>query len=260
MLPRTLPSLILIPTILATSSASAGPDWTEVPDAGRITPQVVGIPVQPETIVGELAGMDADGGPDIADTYTIRVDKPGTFVATTGGIGGVPDTGLSTTGSIGGVGDTRASTTNFNTRLYLFQLSRVGLLANDNISPTRPVSRLLAFSTDGTDIRIPAPGNYILAVSFGDVFPVNANGQIFSLDDPLGGPFQVSGPDGSGGTAPFNGWAGNIVARPPAKYAITILNECGAAPAPCPADVNGDRFVTFADITAVLIQFGTACP
>lgn len=236
-------SAMFLALLAVCGSAQAGPDWTEIPDAGRLTPQIITLANQPKSIFGVLTGIDADGGPDIADTYSLQVDKPGELVATTAGTSPL---------ELGGL-------TDFNTTLYLFADDGRGLLANDDISVNNNRSRLLAYSTDGTGIRIPGPGRYRLAVSYNDVFPANSIGAIFDLNPGTTfGRFQVSGPDGPGGQQPIATWQGNVTFRPePSTYLIRITPElCGT---PCQGDANGDLLVDFRDVTAVLGAWNFGC-
>jgi len=222
--------------------AAAGPDWTEIPDAGKLTPQLITLPSQPSTIIGELAGLDADGGPDIADTFRLKIDTPTTLVISSAMI---PLVG--------------AGATNFDSVLYLFTIDGFGLLANDDISQNNNLSRLLAYSTDGTGVVIPGPGEYILAISYNDVAPGNMAGAIFSQGPgSVGGPFQISGPDGPGGSAPFDRWGGNMNPHPASTYLIQI-RPLPPRP-PCAGDANGDSVVNFQDITAVLANWQATCP
>jgi len=236
-------AMMLSVCVLGVSGAAlAGPDWTEIPDAGKLTPQLIPLPSQPSTIFGELAGLDADGGPDIADSYRLKIDTPTTLVISSAMI---PLVG--------------AGVTNFNSVLFLFDVDGFGLLANDDISQNNPLSRLVGYSTDGTGVVIPGPGNYILAISFNDVTPANIDGPIFAIGPgSVGGPFQISGPDGLGGMMPRDRWIGNIATHQPSQYLIRI------EPLPpqvlCPGDANGDRLVNFQDITAVLSNWQIVCP
>lgn len=234
-------TIMLVLAALASASTFGGPDWTEIPDAGKFNPQLIPLTKQPRTITGDLIGLDADGGPDIADTYALKIDQDETLVVSTN----VP---LALRGQ-----------TNFNATLYLFTQARVGLVANDDVSTGSNNARLWAYSTDGTGVRLNGPGTYILAVSFSDVTPANALGPIFAYGaGTLGGRFQISGPDGAGGSQPFSTWQGNITAHPAGTYEIRI--EPRTPPDPCIGDANGDLRVDFADVTAVLGNWQFFCP
>jgi hypothetical protein len=230
---------------LVASAASAGPDWTEAPDAGKNTGQVITLAFQPNSITGSLTGLDADGGIDAVDLFELEIEDPNTIKIAT-----------DTTAVVEFRGNA-----NFDASLWLFRMDKRGLLANANANDFSPAARLFSSSTDGTSARIPGPGRYLLAVSFGDVFPVGQTAgtppqPIFEFNDGSG-IFQISGPDGPGGQSPFVNWAGNFVTRPTAVYTITIsgLEECPR----CPGDANFDNKVNFDDITTVLGFFGTMC-
>lgn len=243
------------------SAASAGPDWTEMGDAGKSTPQLIGFPVQPQSIAGVLGelpldglergpsgGNDSDGGPDVADVYDILIETNEEFIATT------YDQTFTVTLEVEGE---RTGSTNFDTALWLFRTDKRGLLANNDITSLNNRSRLLPVATDGTGSRIINPGRYLLAVSFGDVAPVAPGGlPLFNFNNNPG-PTQVSGPDGPGGTSPFAGWVPDSP-RPVRKYRI-LIRPTPCAP-PCAGDANGDASVNFEDITAVLASWQSTCP
>lgn len=235
----------LIGASLVVSAASAGPDWTEAPDAGKVTGQIINIPFQPRSITGSLTGLDADGGPDAVDLFELEIEDSETIKIATDSTAVVELRG----------------NTNFDATLWLFRMDKRGLLANNNANDFSPAARLFSSSTDGTAARIPGPGRYMLAVSYADVFPVSQTAgstalPLFEFNDGSG-PFQVSGPDGPGGQSPFVNWGGNFVQRPTAIYTITIrgLEECPR----CPGDANFDDKVNFDDITTVLGFFGSMC-
>ncbi|MBL8746911.1 MAG: hypothetical protein JNK58_11210 [Phycisphaerae bacterium] len=242
--------------------AAAGPDWTEVGDAGKVNAQIVPFPVQPQFISGTLGdfplalldrgavggGNDSDGGPDVADVYEIQVEFNDEFIATT------YDPSFTVTLEV--EGDERTGSTNFDTALWVFRQDRRGLLGNNDISATNNRSRILPIATDGTGSRIAAPGRYLIAVSYGDVAPVSLGGlPLFSFSNNPGST-QVSGPDGAGGSNGFVAWSPNTL-HPIRKYRISIR------PTPCPAhcagDANGDGVVSFLDITSVLAAWNSSC-
>ena len=228
-------------------SALAGPDWTEIPDAGKLTPQSITLPIQPDSITGVLSGTDANGGPDVVDSYDLIIESGETFVATTSEM--VP---LS-----------RSGPTNFNAALWLFRLDRTGLVANRDINTEDDGARLFSMPTDGTPVQITTPpggARFILAVSYNDVSPVTTNGQpIFDFMDGAG-PFQVSGPDGvmPGMPGMFGQWQPLPAGRPPVKYRIRILGRCGQV-TQCPGDADLSGTVNFTDITTVLANLGAMC-
>lgn len=251
---------IAVGLLVVASPALAGPDWTEGPtDAGKSTPQTVSLPIQPETISGQLGSPaplrgvgDSDGGEDIADLYDIQIDFPDEFIATT-----VTMTlALEVEGADGARGP---GVNNFDTALWLFRLDRRGLLAHNDLSASDHLSRILPIATDGTGARIPAPGRYLLAISYGDVFPVSSPmGTAFPIFNFANapGPTQVSGPDGQGGAF------GHVTFLPDSPHPIVnyrIVIKPQACPAGCQGDANGDLVVNFADVTTVLSAWGASC-
>lgn len=240
--------------VVSAPIALAGPDWTEVNDAGKNTPQDVAIGTQPKTIMGSLGGAtsDADGGVDAVDAYLLMIEEPESFIATTEpplspfqedeakGARGIP-------GAI------------FNSSMWLFRVDRTGIVANRDISNNNLRSRIFPMATDGTPARIPGPGEYVLAISYGDVNPTTTAGQnIFNFDDGLGNT-QISGPDGPGGpNAAAGTWNIPSGSRPQVTYLIRVLG--GPCPTPCIGDANNDRVVNFTDISFVLANFGRMCP
>lgn len=237
----------LAPALIA-AGASAGPDWTEIPDAGKLNPQIIALPVQPKSIFGMLTGLDADGGLDVADTYDLFIENSEEVIIKTGG------------GSLLVTlepGEGERGQTDFNTALWLFRLDDTGLLANRDAGPGQVFSRILPIATDGTGARIPGPGRYILAVSYDDVAPITGAGlPIFNFSNAPGAT-QVSGPDGAGGSQPYASWANETTMRPPGTYRIVITpQDC---PPGCFGDANGDTHVDFLDITTVLSVWGSSC-
>lgn len=259
---RTLFTLVpLCLGALATTTA-AGPDWTEVGDAGKLNAQIIPFAVQPQFISGTLGdvpfvdsergaagGADSDGGPDIADVYDIQIELNEEFIATT--------FDQTFTLSVETDGDERTGPTNFDTALWLFRQDHRGLLGNNDISATNNRSRLLPIATDGTGSRILTPGRYLIAVSFGDAAPVSLGGlPLFSFANNPGST-QVSGPDGSGGSNGFAAWVPNTT-HTIRKYRISIRPT--PCPIPCPGDANNDGVVGFSDVTAVLAAWNSTCP
>jgi hypothetical protein len=242
--------------------AFGGPDWTEGPtDAGKSTPQTVTLPIQPETISGTLGspaplrGMgDSDGGEDIADLYDIQIDVPDEFIATTVGLTLAAEVSVELPDGSRGPG-----VNNFDTALWLFRLDRRGLLGHNDVSSTDVRSRLLPIATDGTGARLPGPGRYLLAISYGDVFPVSMPAgtafPIFSFTN-APGPTQVSGPDGQGGGGPLVTF---VPDSPHPVVSYRIILKPRACPAGCHGDANGDSVVNFADVTTVLSAWGAGC-
>ena len=195
--------LAAVACLCMTAPACAGPDWEETCDAGSVpaTAQAVTVVGQVKSIRGQLAPCPAlgVGVPDFEDMYLIRIQQPAIFCART--ISGTEDTDC-----CGGSIDPHHGT-NFNTQLWLFRADGIGRLGNDNQSPFIPpgLSGFQNASNDGTGIVITTPGLYYIAVSGGpNRDPVSQAGLIFNQL----ATFEISGPDGPGGTLPINGWIG----------------------------------------------------
>jgi hypothetical protein len=144
----------------------------------------------------------------------------------------------STTAELGGFAD-------FDTRLWLFAASGLGLLANDD--DDGPQSTLLDASTDGTRILIDEPGLYFLAVTgtgsaaLGD----DDDDEIFAFATPT----EISGPDGPGGGKPIDDWTS---AEDSGSYLIALTGVAFVVL----GDLDGDGMVGFADLLLLLSQFG----
>jgi hypothetical protein len=181
--------------LFTTGTALAGPDWTEVGDAGSFfgSAQITsGTSANLTTIYGSLsAGF---GAGDYEDMYIIRIIDPANF-------------------------SMRIDTTDFNAQLFLFNitlpLGAYGLLSNDDrsASDTRPLLGNMA--TDATGAKVALPGDYAIAVSGFNNDPLSSTGLIF-------GPattFEVSGADGPGGLNHHIAWTGS---GETGSYTITL--------------------------------------
>lgn len=225
---------------LSASAALAGPDWDEDMhgDAGPLlssAQHVTGLGVL-SSIHGTLS-VAADA-PDFQDMYLIRIDCPTAITFKAG-----------TDPSFGGTAD-------FNTQLWLFNASGVGLLGNNDVTPSLGLSGFGNMSTDATSIVVSAPGFYYIAISGLGSNPINsASLPIFSFANPL----EVSGPDGPGGSSPIAGWT-----EPGAvgEYLIKFSSCAQFVPKPsCPADLDGNGVVDGADLGLLLGDWGsTASP
>lgn len=250
-----LSASLLVSALLA-GVALAGPDWTEGPvDAGKNTPQNIPTGTPVDSISGTLGGAtsDSDGGTDAVDSYIIDVNEKETFIATTEE---TPPPPLLDPEAASGAAR-NGPVAPFNASIFLFRIDRVGIVGNQDISINDPRARIFPTPTDGSPVRIPEPGRYILAISYGDVFPVNAQGfRLFDFTSDDAGPFQVSGPDAS--TSPAANWQiPSGTTRPQVKYRIRILgNGCRQ----CRGDANQDLQINFVDIIEVLANWGNPCP
>lgn len=184
---------------VAVSRAQAT-DWIEPRsndlDAGEFyaeaqIPQGVG---ELESISGILNGVFGGpnfggGGPpppaDYQDLFLIKISVPSIFSARTVASGFI----------------------DFNTELFLFSASGLGLLNNNDIAPgTALFSQLVPAATDGT-FTLTTPGLYVIGVAGAGNSPTATGLPIFnSLSQ-----FEVSGPDGPGAANPHDGWVTNPV-------------------------------------------------
>lgn len=180
--------------LVVAASVSAGPDWTEIPDARKIPPVQV-IPFSPvASITGELIGLDAAGGPDVADLYQVSTTVPGTKVSTGPG------------------GPLREA--NFDTLLVLFATDGRAIVANDDVAPGQTHSELI----------IPSVGTFFLGVAAKGTQPVSNGGNIFNFAAP-GAQFAQLTPNGPGATQPVINWNGSPVDPEPRNYLARFDNS-----------------------------------
>lgn len=168
---------------ILSAAAAAGPDWTEVGDAGSFvssaqTPLGAGTI---STISGSLGGEGETG--DFEDMYIIRVDEPTSFRL-------------------------ELLNPNFDAQLFLFNITLagggLGLLANDNADANTVNPVLTSIATDGSNAVLDLPGIYAVAVAGAGRSPVSDAGLIFDFASPT----EISGADGPGGLLRHTGWVG----------------------------------------------------
>jgi hypothetical protein len=173
----------LVSVVALTGSALAGPDWTEVGDAGSSLPtaQIPAGVGQIHSIAGSLGGEI--GEPDFEDMYIIGIDEPTTFRLD-------------------------LLNANFDAQLFIFNITlsggAIGLLANDNADEILNTPVLTNMATDGTNAVIDLAGTYLVGVSGAGRNPISAGGLIFDIQNPS----EVSGADGPGGLLRHIGWEG----------------------------------------------------
>jgi len=185
------------PTALAVcaafaSVALAGPEWTEMSDAGDL-PGGSQSPISPGG--GPLAGIkgNLDGAPgprgfgDFEDVYRIIIKDFESFSAI--------------------VSPNASGNPTFDTQLWIFDEFGLGILGNDDnsLAGANGESALFNTSTDGSGAAITSNGIYFLAISGAGNVPINALGEpIFSFMNAG----EISGPDGSSGPPELLGWSG----------------------------------------------------
>ncbi len=188
-------------TLTATATAS-GPKWDEMGDAGSLPGSgqiTMGIGTL-GFINGGLGSSALFGGFDFEDMFLINIVDPENFRVTTDPADEI------------GMGMAFAD---FDTQLWLFQptpadpLDALGIVGNNDHPVTlSQFSLLLPDPTDGfMGGGVMAAGLYYIAITRFNNDPVSAGGEIFAFD-PLD-PFEISGPDGSGGMMPISGWTGD---------------------------------------------------
>ena len=170
-----------VSAVLACSGMAFGQVWNEGPDAGSLpgTAQVV-------VGVGTLTDIFGTTSPnDLVDLYLIRIIDPVGFLAHTDPSGG--------------------GTASFDTQLWLFDASGLGILANDDkTGGTGFRSWLKLPADDGTMPVLPGVGNYYIGITGWNNDALSSGGDIF-----FAATFsEVTGPDGPGAGSPLNGWSG----------------------------------------------------
>lgn len=193
----------------AASAVWAGPEWTEIPDAGNLGPTAQ-TPLGTGTLAGirgTLTGAGPRGVGDFQDIFRIVIKDPMSFSAFV-----VPNMGPAPV---------------FDSQLWLFDEFGVGVLGNTDAGG--PISGLPGFtsiSTDSSGSEVVNAGIYFLAISGAGSIPLDTNGfPIFTF----GMPTEVSGPDGS--VLPLGSWLGDGATG---EYTISLT---GASFVPAPASV-----------------------
>jgi hypothetical protein len=225
-----------------TASAWAGPDWVEPgdSDAGSspdsAQPTTGKSPL--ERIHGRLGSVTPTGGPtalgvpqsDFEDMFVIFIDDPSNFRATT-----IACT-FDCNPDCGGCAE-------FDTQLWLFDVSGLGLLGNQfhfEIAVDGPRlgegpqgdSELVAIPCDGSGPGVTQPGLYLIAITQFNM-PSSPGGPIFDFNATTGQcpSGEVSGPDGAGGGQPITGWFNNQDQGPVGTGAAYVIFLEGVQPA-----------------------------
>lgn len=158
---------------MCASTCLAGPIELESGDAGELTGTAQGFPGS--GVITAIQGT-LTGGTDMADLFRLYLTAGQAFYATT-----------------------TASTiafNNFDTTLFLFDSTGLGLVANDDDPAAGPTSTIDSFTPS-------VSGFYYLAIAGAGYTPTSAGGAIFG---DLSGGGQV-GPTGAGGALPLSAWA-----------------------------------------------------
>jgi hypothetical protein len=145
--------------------------------------------------------------PDDCDIFYFRIADPSVFSATTVG------------------------TASFNTQLFLFNESGVGITMNDDDPlSASPQSRL-----SSTFIPL-SPGNYYLAITPSDKDPLDKAGMELWNDLP---PTTERSPDGPGAPNPLHSWSSSPLAAGAYTISLTGATAVPGKPAPVPACLAG---------------------
>jgi hypothetical protein len=212
------------------TTALAGPEWPETGDAGPLpndAQPVFGSGIL-DKVSGTLEGFSRAS--DFQDMFLIRVGDFTTFNASTQSMVG-------------------ASDTTFDVQLCLFDASGLGQLANDNISTLTTDAATQNAATDGSGFALTSNGLYFLAISGFNSDPLSAGATqpIFNQATPT----EISGPDGTGGSLPVDGWS---VAGSTGFYRVFLTS----AEFVCLGDFDDDGDVDGADLAAFLSLWGTS--
>jgi len=204
---RLIGSGCALAALVATSTWARGPEWIEQTDAGSVpqTAQTVTASGTVSKIRGALAGASQLAGiaNDFEDMYRVLITEPTQFFFRTD-----PDSG-------GGA--------DFNTQLWVFNESGLGLLGNDDADNPGVGSAIFQFSTDGTETGIFQPGIYLVCVTGTGNVPLSDGLQMFFF----GSPTEVSGPDGPGGQGVVSGWSNSFDGGSTGDYELSFQGVTG---------------------------------
>jgi len=179
-----------VTALICGSAWARGPEWVEEGDAGSNpqTAQTVTASGGVTKVRGALLGFPQLAGlsGDFEDMYRILITSPTEFHFRTD-----PDSG-------GGA--------DFNTLLWVFSETGLGLLGNDDANNPGVGSAIFQLSNDGTGSGIFQPGIYLVCVTGTGNVPLSQGQQMFFF----GTPTEVSGPDGPGGLGIVDGWSNSF--------------------------------------------------
>ncbi len=188
-------------------SAAQATIWNEIPDAPRVAPgQITAGEGSLLEIRGELTGGLRGGQTDFEDVYCIRITDPAAFSAST--IGGAT----------------------FDTQLWLFAASGLGLVFNDNAATDAGV--VLQSRIDNANLQwLAQPGLYLLAISGFDTDAAAGIDTAIWLDEPRDTQRAPDGPGAGGALAAWN--PGPMLDDAIGTYVITLTGaEFCLVPAP----------------------------
>jgi hypothetical protein len=182
------PALLAAAAVMMTAGNVHAATYAEIGDAGETLSTAPIVNTQPfgtslDAITGILTANNAD-------LFQIYISDPATFSANTFFSGSTP------------------GVNNFNTELFLFTSTGLGVYANDDAPP--PANGSQSQLPAGNAFSPTTAGIYYIAVSGAGYAPVSADGLIFPTPDGGSVPFDaVLGSTGVGGAKVLSGWAGN---------------------------------------------------
>jgi hypothetical protein len=194
---------VAIGSLALAGGAWAGPEIVEGPGDAGSTPgsaQISTVAGPVTTIRGSLLGFKGIAGKligDFEDMYQIYIADPDKFTID-------------------------FSDATIPVSLWLFDAKGFGVLGNlasgDGFGPVLP-----QFATDSSRSGVFEPGFYFVAITSSGRSPFSFDGKfagpIFDFEDP----FEVSGPDGSGGFGPLSFWSGTPNPFSFDEYEITMI-------------------------------------
>jgi hypothetical protein len=168
-----------------------------------------------------------------ADMYKVRISDPAAFLATLRCGAG------------------------FDSQLFIFNESGVGVAFNDDIAATTTINR----QSEIGPTLIPSAGIYYIAVSQFDRDPLDSAGAELWLDQPFEG---QRGPDAAGAANPVSSWSAGGAANNYTLFLTGVTGTGGGGPT-CPADLDDDGVfpgqvrdggVTIDDLVYFVTAFG----
>ena len=190
-------SLSLVGTAAAQTYAG-GSTAGNLPATAEVVPGVAGI-----TYTKISGTTTATNEIYNAEMYQITIATPETFTA-------------STTGFVAGAN-------NFDTQLFLFNSSGVGIVANDDAASGGEQSSL------STGTTLLAPGNYYLLLAGSGNYPVDSTGKLI-FPNYTDGTTDPSSTVAAQSTSPITGYTGN--SNEGGNYVITLTVVPSAVPEP----------------------------
>jgi len=199
--------------VLASANSAFAGSYAETGDAGDIVtglPQLVtGAPG--EAVTSITGALSLTAGISEADAFQIYISSPSAFSATT-------------TGFAPGVN-------NFDTQLFLFTLSGVGIVANDDDPASGAAQSTIPAGSSFTSSL--APGYYYLLITGSGKFPASSGGVIFNnWTDGTTDPTGVYGPTGPGGALAISSFGGSSNDGGAYSIALTGVAVVSAVPEP----------------------------